>query len=427
MMAHNRPNAFGILLAGTLASLLLAECGARTSPTNKGDAKNQKLFVFKETFDSNKNWRFNGDYANSNFADYPGIKGWKHGTLSGQKHPKNRPYLNIVDGVVSGCSRGYGNKPQSFEPTIIHRPLDLDASQGFSLEFRAVSAAAWPNSVTVYLFSNWKPGVKKPKFYAFTIYGESSNHTIDLLTTSLDSFDTMLFRYKAGRMVNAWHTYRFDHSPDGAFHLFVDGKAVTNFNPPKDRTYKKFNHIALSPLRQGSKVDWIRIRAGAGAKGSTASSGSNSVSRPASAKGRIFTGDADEKGGTVRRRKAGWDGDFSTYVEADSNGNGLKAITWETTEVYRIPRGAANVRLHAKIERRHWQSHASVYAYDFKDEEYKLIIGGEKAGEGIVDKTVTLSPSFVKDGEIRVRALLFAKHRNEAYARYYETEVLYGK
>ncbi len=133
------------------------------------------------------------------------------------------------------------------------------------------------------------------------------------------------------------------------------------------------------------------------------------------------------KGGVVKNRDAAWDGNFSTYVEAESNGDGFIAIVWETTEDYLLPRGAADIRVHAKVEHRHWQSHAGVYAYDFEKGEFKVLIGGEKSAEGILEETVALSPNFIEDGKVRLRALLFAKHGRTAYARYYGAEVLYTK
>lgn len=142
-------------------------------------------------------------------------------------------------------------------------------------------------------------------------------------------------------------------------------------------------------------------------------------------KGRSLT--EPGKGGVVKNRDAAWDGDFSTYVEADSDGDGFNAIVWETTEVYRVPRGATNVRVHAKVEHRHWQSHAGVHAYDFEKGEYMLLIGGEKSAKGILEETVALSPCFIKNGKVRLRAVLFAKHQDRAYARYYGAEVLYTK
>jgi len=52
-------------------------------------------------------------------------------------------------------------------------------------------------------------------------------------------------------------------------------------------------------------------------------------------------------------------------------------------------------------------------------------MGDERDGEGIVDKTVALSADFIQGGEVRVRGYLLAKHNEKAYARYYETEIIY--
>jgi len=383
--------------------------------------------VFTDTFDENKNWAFNGDYGRPNFASYPGIRGWENGPLTGEQHAKNRPYLNIVDGVVSGCSRGYGPNPQSFEPTSMHREIDIDGSKGFFVEFRAISAADWPNCVTVRLVSDWQRGRKKQKYYGFRIYGESSNHTIDLLSTSLDSFSDTLYRHKVGSLVNSWHTYGFRRLADGTFELLVDGTKMQSFKPPADRTYNRFNRIGIVTLRSGSKIDWIRVgsldQASAGEEKSETIAATKCISKPESKKGRTFAG--DESGGRVIDAEAGWDGDFETYAEARSNGNRLAAITWETTEIYRIPRRAKNVRLRAKTEHMNWQSHGGVYVYDFAEEEYILVVGGEKAGNGTHDNTIRLEARHVRDGAIKLRALLFAKHSTKAYARYYESAILY--
>ena len=395
----------------------------RPPPHRKASSQPRPKGGFEETFDDNKNWQFNGNYAKPNFADYPGITGWENGTRRGEKHPKGRAYLNIVDGVVSGCSRGYGDNPQSFEPTTIHRSLKFDGSSGFCLEFRAVSAANWPNAVTVYLLSDWERGKKKLKYYGFTIYGESSNHTIDIMSTALDSSSKHLYRYKAGRLVNSWHTYTFKHLANGEFQLFVDGKRIDSFRPPRDSAYKRFNRIAINAARKGSKIDWVRLspleKGPPSAKGKP-----RSVSRPHKTKGAILVG--DEEGGDIKNDKAGWDGDFGTFTEAASNGNRLRGITWETTEIYRIPENAKNVRLHAKVEHANRQSHAGVYVYNYVEEEYELKIGGEKAGYGVHEQTVPLSAAHVRGGEVKVRALMMAKQSRRAYARYYESEILHG-
>lgn len=403
----------------TKQRLLDALINGMAAAAPKGRAA--QTVVFEDDFDDNRSWAFNNDYRNPNFADYPGIKGWEHGTLSGQLHPKGRPYLNIVDGVVSGCSRGYGNDPQSFEPTTIHRGIDIDARRGLTLEFRAVSKADWPNQVTVYLLSEWKHDIKKPKYYALTIYGESSNHTIDLHSTSRDSFETCVFRLKVGRLVNAWHTYRLTHRPDGAFLLDVDGKRLSSFCPLPDAAYNTFNRIAVSTARQGSSIDWIRVLVPTAGDGEDVGSRRRALPHT----GRASLNPDHRLGGVLKHDDAGWDGSFDTFAEVASKGNGLAGISWETTEIYRVPPSALNVRLHAKVEYGNWQSHASVYVYDFGAEEYKLLIGGASAGAGLHDRTVPLATDCIKEGEIRVRALLFAKHSEDAFARYYESEILY--
>ncbi|KKL93073.1 hypothetical protein LCGC14_1878320, partial [marine sediment metagenome] len=405
------------LTASQIKALATAAAGPKREAA---DAARPKP-AFEETFDDNKNWRFNGNYAKPNFADYPGIKRWENGTLNGLKHPKGRPYLNIVDGIVSGCSKGYGGNPQSFEPTIIHRELHFDGSRGFRLEFRAISAAAWPNSVAVYLLSDWGRGSKKLKFYGVNIYGESSNHAIDLYSTSRDSLSSHLYRLKTGPLVNSWHTYALNRSADGVFELFVDGKKVDAFKPPKDNAYNRFNRIAISTLREGSKIDWIRLFAlqGKPAAARPKPDASGGLEPPT---GRMYV---NGTAGTIKDPQAGWDGDFDTYTEAQSNGSRLQAISWETTETYRVPQGAKKVRLHAKIEHANWQSHSEVYVYDWVEEQYELMVGGSQSAEGVHDKTVPLTRAHVKDGRVKVRATLFAKHSPRAYARYYDSEILH--
>jgi hypothetical protein len=393
---------------------------------------------FEDTFDNNGDWVLNGNYAAPNFAFYPGIRGWERGTLAGERHPKNHAYLNIAGGIVSGCSSGYGHDPQLFEPTTIHRELAIDGRQGFTVEFRAISAADWPNSVTVYLLADWQRGRKRQKYYGFQVYGESSNHTIDIMSTALDSLSDLMYRYKAGTLVNAWHTYTFCRLADGTFELLVDGEKVEGFKPGADREYNHFNRIAVSTLRKGSKIDWVRVKAlGQSSRehkdaemlvaqpaGALPLDSMKCISKPESAKGKTFPG--DEVGGTLADTSAGWDGDFRTYLEARSNGNHLSAITWETTEVYRIPPTLGAVWLRAKTEQMNWQSHVQVYVYDFAEGAYILAIGGQKATDGVRDNVVRLDKRHVNSGEIRVRALLFAKHSARAYARYYESAILHN-
>ena len=372
--------------------------------------------VFEDTFDNNTDWQFNDDYTKPNFADYPGIRGWENGPISGGKHLQNRPYLNIVDGMVFGCSEGYGKNPQAFEPTAMHRKLDLDGSNGFSVEFRAISAANSPNSVEVCLLSDWKKGKKRQKYYGFRIYGESSAHCIDIATTSLDSFSNLLYRCEVGSLVNKWHAYVFQRSADGQFELLVDGKKLKSFKPPPDRTYNHFNRIAINTLRRGSKIDWVRVK-------SLAQPRTYTVTRPEATRGKVI--EDNKEGGKLNNSEACWDGNFETYAEVKSNGNGLEGIGWESTETYRVPRGARNIRFHAKTERCHWQSLSGVYVYNFIAGEYDLMVSGSESDEGIQENIVNLASKYVKDGEVRVRAYLFAKHSEKAYARYYETEIIY--
>ena len=146
---------------------------------------------------------------------------------------------------------------------------------------------------------------------------------------------------------------------------------------------------------------------------------------PESASGLIYPG--DEVGGEILLPDAGWDGDFGTFTEAASNGSGSNAITWETTEIYRISEQAQNVRLHFKTEQYHDQSSSEVYLYNFPADQYDrlFIESGPDDAPLLSEETLTLDPPYVSNGEIRVRVVLFAKHSSSAYARYYESEIVY--
>ena len=384
------------------------------------------VLAFRETFDDNENWQFNGSFRHPNFADYPGIKGWENGTLNGEKHPKNRGYLNIVDGILRGPTAGYG---PNFEPTLIHRQIELDGTDGFAVEFRCVSEAGRPNQVAVWLLSDWKRGQDKAKYYRFVVYGESSQYAIDIHSTSKDSFSDRIHRHKAGPLLNDWHTYKFIRTADGRFQLLVDGQELSGFDGPADTAYDQFNRIAVSTLRRGSQLDWIRVYSGHSsviAEGRERVAGAKcTVGIPSEKAGRTYVGDGE--GGVVNAKESGWDGDFASFCEARSNGSRSSAITWETTEIYPVPAGAKDLLLHGKVEFSNWQSHAGIHVYDYERGKYELLIGGDGAGYGLHERSVQLSDAHLQDRKIRVRAVLFAKHSPRAYARYYDSEVSWNR
>ena len=127
--------------------------------------------VFDENFDNYPNWNYSSDPTFSNFdlgewicGDNTFPKPW-WGT--GQK------YVQIQDGILYGYSSGYATAPID---GFTDREINLNGENGFSLEFRGVSASSWPNRLAVFLFSDYTPDADtnnsySVKGYELNLYG----------------------------------------------------------------------------------------------------------------------------------------------------------------------------------------------------------------------------------------------------------------
>ena len=161
-----------------------------------------------------------------------------------------------------------------------------------------------------------------------------------------------------------------------------------------------------------------------GSRGTASADAGTWVDIPhSSASGYIGAGDGN--GGTLSGSTNGWDSNDSTYTQALSNGDHIKAMTWYTTEEYDVSSHGSTLRVHGKVEASNsWQTHAGVYAFDWAENRWEAIIGGDGAPKGVIEATVALGSEYVDgNGKVRLGGILFAKHNPGVYARYYESSL----
>tara|TARA_Y100000310_G_scaffold345727_1_gene468891 strand:- start:1091 stop:2908 length:1818 start_codon:yes stop_codon:yes gene_type:complete len=160
-------------------------------------------------------------------------------------------YPNVDDGILTGIGQGYD---QSLEPwSRIHRPIDVDASEGFELEIRARSGPGRPNAVTAYLYSD-------DEKYLFRIYGESSNYNLDWYKHDINGDEEKYRHYVGPGLLDEWHTYKIIRDHKGKYTLFIDGEEYKDFKPDDEKDLTEFDHIAIQIARIDSQVDYIKFK-----------------------------------------------------------------------------------------------------------------------------------------------------------------------
>lgn len=220
--------------------------------------------VFSENFDSYPNWTF-GTLADTTTFQ---LGNWTYGKNRSYPYPSFKPYhyVNISNGIIYGIGSGYSHDSDPNWPDAsIDIPISVDGQGGFEVEFRAQCLSSWPNAVVVHLFSDYNPmadtnNAAKVRGWGFNIYGESSNYNIDLIKYPTPPFTWPIYRkYVGPGLMENWHTYKFNRNPQGNWSLFIDGTLRTDWTPPQDSSYGTFNRLLITSMKDGGKLDWVKV------------------------------------------------------------------------------------------------------------------------------------------------------------------------
>lgn len=138
-----------------------------------------------------------------------------------------------------------------------------------------------------------------------------------------------------------WHDFAWTRDVDGWWSLSIDGQEVWH-NFCQDNRLTSFDPIGIHVLRNQSEIEWVRI----------------SVSEPPCV---VDIEDSDihewiycepvscSFGGTLTDPANAFDGDWNTYAEVRSNGNGTCSICCGLQETWSVPIGA-DLEFHYRIE-----------------------------------------------------------------------------
>ncbi|MBI4811288.1 MAG: T9SS type A sorting domain-containing protein [Ignavibacteriales bacterium] len=169
------------------------------------------VLVFDDNFENYPNWIYTSN------ADFPSFSmpTWSYGDNKSFPYPiyyHHNHYVQIQNGILYGVSSGYYSDPDIPDASI-DKEIDLDGSEGFIVEFRALSASSWPNRAAILIFSDYDANSEtnlsnNVKGYEFNIYGESSTYAIDLRKYPQPPNDWTNYRlYVGSGLLENWHTY----------------------------------------------------------------------------------------------------------------------------------------------------------------------------------------------------------------------------
>jgi len=181
--------------------------------------------------------------------DDDNLGGWQNVGFDGRQ----RLWPDVSAGVILGKGEGYGG-PTDGGCTISKHMGDVDVSQGFTLEFRAVSGSRWPNVAAIRLADAWGTVAD---YYLVRVYGEG-NRRFDLVKLDMGR-ETVLGEYSLGASVHEWHTYKLKRDASGKWTLYIDGREETGTRFKPDITHGRFTHIQLHLLKCDSRLDWVKL------------------------------------------------------------------------------------------------------------------------------------------------------------------------
>jgi len=229
---------FGIMCERTNCDLPGTHDVVLTAETASQEVTDRRSFIF--------NPRQTTVQPNAFHDDLNSLDGW---TTTGPDHVTyHTPVVSF--GIAAGYGSGYSD---DLEPwPAMFKPITIDATNGFTLEFRAVSGTSWPNAASVYLYMG-------ESFYQFRVYGESSNYNLDWYTYMSDGTEKE-YRYNIGPgVLDKWHTYKLTRDDQGSYALYIDEVLIPEFAPPSDEQLSAFDHIGIMVAREASKADFVKL------------------------------------------------------------------------------------------------------------------------------------------------------------------------
>lgn len=136
-------------------------------------------------------------------------------------------------------------------------------------------------------------------------------------------------------------------------------------------------------------------------------------------------------GGTLTNPANASDGDWNTYAQTQSDGNGTYAIVWKLQETWAIPAGASDLKVHWKIATNGaGQYDIPLNAIDPVTSQPVTIFehwnwsNGHNEFTGILDEYVPIQSTYVdSNGHLTTQAILFNKWDSNSWSRLYEVEI----
>jgi hypothetical protein len=305
---------------------------------------------------------------------------------------------------------GSGYSPDPGLNVFLTYPLQISNASELKIEMRAKSGPQWPNSAWLVLISG-------DDSYSFGDYGEGNQWA--QFTPNVGGVSEW---YNYSINANVWHDFAWTRDADGWWSLSIDGNLVWE-DFCQDNRLTSFDRIGIHVLRNQSEIEWVRI----------------SVSEPPCV---VDTEDSDihewiycepvscSLGGTLTDPANAFDGDWNTYAEVRSNGNGTCSICCGLQETWSVPIGV-DLGFHYKIESVDVYQQAIYIRFwnpDTSQWDDQQLYGHNMAPwhilDGLADETLLIPATYVDEsGCFKSNIILLNKWNTNAWSRLYETSI----
>ena len=176
------------------------------------------------------------------------LDGWKATSPDGDPGTRVDIVASPQGYAVRGVGRGYS---QPGLDTWLMHPLKTSGLEEISLEIRAKSGSKWPSQASVFLIK------KTGDAYRGIVWGEA-NKRVDFVANH-KGVEEINWTHGIGRNAYRWHDYAWTRDANGWWSLYIDG-SLEKKNFYQDNKLTSSNNVALFPLRNQAKIEWVRIR-----------------------------------------------------------------------------------------------------------------------------------------------------------------------
>lgn len=305
---------------------------------------------------------------------------------------------------------GSGYSPDPGLNVWLTYPLEITNASELKIEMRAKSGPQWPNSAWVVLVSG-------DDSYSFGDYGEGNQWA--QFTPNVGGVSEW---YNYSINANVWRDFAWTRDGDGWWSLCMDGILVWE-DFCQDNRLTSFDRMGIHLLRNQSEIEWVRISAAEPPCG-----------------GPIEDSEIHEwiycdpcscaTQGSLTNSDYAFDGDWNTYAEVRSNGNGTCSICCGLQETWSVPIGV-DLGFHYKIESvdvyqqaiyiRFWNPSTSQWddqqLYGHNMSPWDIL-------DGVADETLPIPATYVDaSGCFKSNIILLNKWNTNAWSRLYETSI----